>query len=129
MREVAEDAVAGRSAAEQGVRLVEAIDLLVGLARGAAGAEQRRVEVDRLHEEVGGRAGLHLAGPDDDTGFASAAFVERGLAAAVGQVACRGNLGVAVGVGLLRRIGVAAVVGPEHDDRVVGFAGIIEVLQ
>ena len=129
MREVAEDTVAGRVAAEEGGRLVVAVDLLVGLACGAAGAQQRRVEVDRLHQEVGGGAGLHLAGPDDDAGLAGAALVERGLAAAVGQVARRGDLGEARGVGLLGRVGVAAVVGPEHDDRVVRLARVVEMLQ
>ena len=91
--------------------------------------EDRRVEVGGLHEEVGGRARLHLARPDHDAGLARAALVERRLAAAEGQVAGGGDLGVALGVGLLGRVGVTAVVGPEHDEGVVGLARLLKVAQ
>ena len=100
-----------------------------GLGGTPHAPEDRRVEVGGLHEEVGRRARLHLARPDHDAGLARAALVERRLAAAEGQVAGRGDLGVALGVGLLGRVGVAAVVGPEHDEGVVGLARLREVAQ
>ena len=129
VREVAEDLRAWRRSARERCGLVEAVDLLVRRGRYAAGRQDRRVDVSGLHEEVGGRTRLHLAGPDDNAGLARAALVERGLAAAEGQVAGGGDFGVALGVGRLGRVGVAAVVGPEHNDGVIGLARFLDVPQ
>ena len=82
-----------------------------------------------MDQEVGICSCFHFAGPDDDARHARAAFIDRGLAAAARQVAGGGDVGVTLGVGLLGRVRVAAVVGPENDDGIVSFAGFFEVAQ
>ena len=97
----------------QGRHDADAVELLIRLRVDVKHLQQRRIEITALDHFVAARAGGHDARLHNDRRAADTAFVHRRLAAAQRRVAGRRRAVDFV-------VHVAAIVGGEHDDRVVG---------
>ena len=95
-----------------------ALKQLLGDVRIAGGSEQRREHVDVRDDAVVDRSGLDRARPADEARYAPAAFPVGVLLPAERRVG-------AVRPGVVLR----TVVGRVHDDRVVGDAQLVELVE
>ena len=76
MRKMAEDNIARGFFAKERPALIHAVEFYVRVRLECCHRKQRGIKVCALKKRVVDAAGLDVSGPDDDAGFACAAFVQ-----------------------------------------------------